>query len=203
MIIKEAYRYQNYLSKLFNQAIMMLDNIKFVTSTKQLHKRKKVNAEAEDEELMTDKPFTVDYTPNDLVDFVVKVIQEKQKLSNAIEDAKQNCDSNIDASLAMNKVKQGFVECLRNMYSLKNSEKKCVGSAYKFNAEGNQVPYQYEIDEVTTIDFDRNDVKSLIKKYQKETDEVSAMVDKAEVTIEVDYTPIWDVDTPLDDAVLE
>lgn len=182
---------------------MRLDNLKFITTTKQIHKRSKVNSDATDEELFTDKPYVVDYTPNDLVDFVVKIIQEKQKLSDAIETAKQKYNANIDASLAINKIKQGFTECLRNMYSIKNSEKKCTGSAYKFNVEGNQVTYQYEIDEVTTIDFDRNDIKALIKKYQKETDEVSAMVDKAEVTIEVDYTPVWDVDTPLDDAVLE
>ena len=44
-------------------------------------------------------------------------------------------------------------------------------------------------------------VKDLIKKLRRETDEVSQAMDKALVTVEVDYTPRWDVDTPLDDVI--
>lgn len=94
------------------------------------------------------------------------------------------------------------MECLRNMSRIKSSEKKLTGQAYKFNAEGNQVQYQYEVIEKTTIDFNRNDIQKLYQKYQQQTDRMSTMVDQIEVTTEVNYTPKWDIDTFLEDAVL-
>ena len=109
----------------------------------------------------------------------------------------------IDSSLAMNKVKQDFMDCLKNMARINARERKSTGTSYKFNAEGNQVSYQYEVNVITKIDFDRIDVQNLIKKYQKETDDISTTVDRIEVTVEVEYNPRWYINTLLDDAVLE
>ena len=203
MILKEAYRYQNYLSSLMTEAVMRLRNLDFVTTTKQLHNRKKVHPDAENETIMVEKPCAVKYTPNQLIDFVVAVIKEKEKLSTAIEYAKKNINMDIDSSLAMNKVKQDFMDCLKNMARINARERKSTGTSYKFNAEGNQVSYQYEVNVITKIDFDRIDVQNLIKKYQKETDDISTTVDRIEVTVEVEYNPRWYINTLLDDAVLE
>ena len=41
MILKEAYRYQNYLQRLISSTERMLSNRAFVTITKQEHLRKK------------------------------------------------------------------------------------------------------------------------------------------------------------------
>lgn len=203
MILKETYRYQNYLSNLINEAITMLRVIGFVTTTKQFHNRKKVNSDAENETIIVEKPYTVKYTPNQLIDFVVAAIKEKEKLSTAIEEAKKKAEIDIDSSLSTNKIKQDFMNCLKSMARIKTCERKSMGTSYKFNADGNQVPYQYEVNETTAIDFQRDDVQNLIKKYQKETDTISTSVDRIEVTVEVEYNPRWDINTLLDDAVLE
>ena len=201
MILKEAFRYQNYLSLLFNQATGYLSREDFIMTTTQKHNRTKVNPDAQDENIVVPKVLTVDYNPNDLIDFVVKLIDEKQKLSDAIAKAKRSLDIDIDAAMSMNKTKQDFISVLRRMASIKSSESDKEGTSYKFNNDGDQVSYRYPVKEVKTIDYDRNTVKSLISKFKKETDKISTERDRIDIMIEVNYDPIWEVDTPLEDIL--
>lgn len=201
MILKEAFRYQNYLSLLFNQATGYLSREDFIMTTTQKHNRTKVNPDAQDENIVVPKVLTVDYNPNDLIDFVVKLIDEKQKLSDAIAKAKRSLDIDIDAAMSMNKTKQDFISVLRRMASIKSSESDKEGTSYKFNNDGDQVSYRYPVKEVKTIDYDRNTVKSLISKFKKETDKISTERDRIDIMTEVNYDPIWEVDTPLEDIL--
>lgn len=201
MILKEAFRYQNYLSTLFARATSYLIGDSFITTTVQKHYRTKSNPDAQDEEITVLKSYNVDFTPNELLDFVVKLIDEKQKLSNAITAAKKSASIDIDAAMSMNKTKQEFIQVLRRMASVKPSETEREGVAYKFNNDGDQVPYKYPITEVKSIEFNRDDVKGLITKYKKETDTISTERDRIDIMTEVDYEPIWEVDTPLEDIV--
>ena len=201
MILKEAFRYQNYLTSLFVQATGYLSREDFITTTIQKHNRTKVNPDAQDEDIVVPKVFTVDYKPNDLIDFVVKLIDEKQKLSNAIAAAKKSLDIDVDAAMSMNKTKQDFISVLRKMASIKSSESDKEGTSYKFNNDGDQVSYRYPVKEVKTIDYDRNAVKGLISKYKKETDQISTTRDRIDIMTDIDYTPVWEVDTPLEDIL--
>ena len=201
MILKEAFRYQNYLTSLFVQATGYLSREDFITTTIQKHNRTKVNPDAQDEDIVVPKVFTVDYKPNDLINFVVKLIDEKQKLSNAIAEAKKSLDIDVDAAMSMNKTKQDFISVLHRMASIKSSESDKEGTSYKFNNDGDQVSYRYPVKEVKTIDYDRNAVKGLISKYKKETDQISTTRDRIDIMTDVDYTPVWEVDTPLEDIL--
>ena len=203
MNLKESYRYANYLDSLLNSAYMYLGNKGFVTTTKQNHLRSKANKEAEDEIMNVQKPFDVDFTPNNIIDFVVKVLAEKEALSNAIAAAKASTEINIDNAVAMNKKKQGFVYILNGIVNLKPTEKTVAGRAYKFDINNEQKPYVYDITETTTIDFDRNDVKALIRKYNKECDEISSKLDAIEINTEVAFVPRWDVNDVFEDIVME
>ncbi len=203
MNLKESYRYANYLDSLLNSAYMYLGNKGFVTTTKQNHLRSKANREAEDELMDVQKPFDVDFTPNNIIDFVVKVLTEKEALTNAIAAAKASTEINIDNAVAMNKKKQGFVYILNGIVNLKPTEKTVTGRAYKFDINNEQKPYVYDITETTTIDFDRNDVKALIRKYNKECDEISAKLDAIEINTEVSFVPRWDVNDVFEDIVME
>ncbi len=203
MNLKESYRYANYLDSLLNRAYMYLGNKGFVTTTKQNHLRSKANKEAEDEIINVQKPFDVDFTPNNIIDFVVKVLTEKDALTNAIAAAKAGTEINIDNAVAMNKKKQGFVYILNGIVNLKPTEKTVAGRAYKFDINNEQKPYVYDITETTTIDFDRNDVKALIRKYNKECDEISAKLDAIEINTEVAFVPRWDVNDVFEDIVIE
>lgn len=202
MILKEAFRYQNYLTSLFVQATGYLSREDFITTTIQKHNRTKVNPDVQDEDIVVPKVFTVGYKPNDLIDFVVKLIDEKQKLSNAIAEVKKSLDIDVDAAMSMNKTKQDFISVLRRMASIKPNETDKEGTSYKFNNDGDQVSYRYPVKEVKTIDYDRNVVKGLISKYKKETDEVSTTRDRIDIMTDVDYTPVWEVDAPLEDILV-
>ena len=145
----------------------------------------------------------MEFTPNSVLDFIVKVIDEKEGLSNAIALAKANTEINIDNAIAMNKKKQGFVSVLNGMVGIKASETTTTGKAYKFDVNGEQKPYVYEICQTTSIDYNRTDVRNLIKKYLKETDDVSAKLDSIEINTKVDFNPTFDVNTSFEDSVVE
>ena len=201
MNLKESYRYANYLDSLLRRAYTYLGNTGFVTTTVEEHLRKQSNPDVENETIEVQKPFDVEFSPNDVIDFVVKVIEEKEKLSEAIAEAKSTTEINIDNAISMNKKKQGFVSVLNGIADIKPSETKTTSKSYKFDINGEQKPYVYDVNRKTSIDFDRTDVRNLIKKYLIETDEISAKLDLIEITTQVDFTPTWDINEKFEELV--
>ena len=201
MNLKESYRYANYLDSLLRRAYTYLGNTGFVTTTVEEHLRKQSNPDVENETIEVQKPFDVEFSPNDVIDFVVKVIEEKEKLSEAIAEAKSTTEINIDNAISMNKKKQGFVSVLNGIADIKPSETKTTSKSYKFDINGEQKPYVYDVNRKTSIDFNRTDVRNLIKKYLKETDEISAKLDLIEITTIVDFEPTWDVNEKFEELV--
>ncbi len=202
MNLKESYRYANYLDRLLITADTYLRSKGFVTTTEQNHLRSKANPDAQDEKIEVQKPYDVDFTPNDIIDFVVKVINEKERLFSAIADAKAATEINIDNAIAMNKKKQSFVNTLNSIVSIKPNETQLMGKDYKFDINNEQKPYSYQIISKTSIDFDRTSVKGLIKKYNKECDEISSKLDEIEITTQVNFAPLFDVNDSFEDLVV-
>lgn len=202
MNLKEAFRYQNFLDGLLETTYNYLNNKSFVVSTVETHLKSQVNPDAKDEVIVVQKPYDVEFTPNDLINFVVKVINEKERLSNIISDAKMRTEIDIDVAIALNKKKQGFARVLQSLSNIKSGERVKNASDYKFNTDGNQVSYYYKINEVTQIDFDRNDVRGLYKKLLKETDEVSTKLDSILINTELDFNPSWDINDSFEECVV-
>jgi hypothetical protein len=203
MNLKESYSYANYLDNLLVTAHAYLSNKGFVTTTTEEHLRSKANSEASDEIITTPKSYDVEFTPNDVVDFAVKLIKEKESLVDAIAKAKAATEINIDNAVSMNKKKQQFVYVLNSIADIKPSEKLETARDYKFDINGEQKPYTYNVKKTSTIDFNRNDVKALIKKISKECDEVSAKLDAIEINTIVDFEPSYDVSDKFEDVVLQ
>lgn len=201
MVLKEAFRYQNFLDLILSNATNYLCRTDFVTETKEAHNRKKVNPLADDEIIEVKNVHNVDFTANDLIDVVCAVITEKEKLTKAVTLAKRSTEIDIDSSVSINKLKQRISSVFNNMASIKNSETTSRGTGYKFNEAGDQVSYYYDVNSVTTINFKRDDVRNLAKKYQKETDEISTKLDAIELTTVVDFVPTWDVTDTFEEVV--
>lgn len=201
MNLKESYRYANYLDGLLSTAYTYLRNKGFVTTTVEEHLRKQSNPDVENETIEVQKPFDVEFKPNQVIDFVVRVLNEKDKLSDAIAEAKSTTEINIDNAISMNKKKQAFVSVLNGIADIKPSEIKTTSKSYKFDINGEQKPYVYDVNRKTSIDFDRTDVRNLIKKYLKETDEISAKLDLIEITTQVDFVPTFDVNSKFEELV--
>lgn len=201
MYLKEAFRYQNYLNELISATTSYLSSGQYTTKTVQEHLRKKANPDAENETIDLSAERALAYTANQMVDFLQHLIDEKQKLTKAISEAKKGCSIDIDAEVANNRIRQSVAATLSRMGNMKPSERMTRAYAYKFNAEGNQVQYAYEVKEVTTIDFDRNKVKGISKKLIQSADEASTAIDKAMVELAVDYTPNYSVNDSFEDAI--
>lgn len=201
MYLKEAFRYQNYLNELISATTSYLTTGQYTTKTVQEHLRKKANPDAENEVIDLTAERTLTCTANQMVDFLQHLIDEKQKLTKAISDAKKNCGIDIDAEVANNRIRQSVAATLSRMGNMKPTERMTRAYAYKFNAEGNQVQYAYEVKEVTTIDFDRNKVKGISKKLIQCADEASTAIDKAMVELAVDYNPNYSVNDSFEDAI--
>ena len=202
MNLKESYRYANYLDSLLRRAYSYLNSNGFVTTTVEEHLRSKSNPDVDDERIEVKSPYDVEFTPNDVINFVVKVLNEKEKLSDAIAKAKSTTEIDIDNAVAMNKKKQQFVGVLNEIADIKPSEIKTTGKAYKFDINGEQKPYIYDVNRKTSINFDRNDVRKLVKKYLKETDEISSKLDLIEITTQVDIEPRFDVNDKFEELVV-
>ena len=164
MNLKESYRYANYLDSLLRRAYSYLNSNGFVTTTVEEHLRSKSNPDVNDERIEVKSPYDVEFTPNDVINFVVKVLNE--------------------------------------IADIKPSETKTTGKAYKFDINGEQKPYIYDVNRKTSINFDRNDVRKLVKKYLKETDEISSKLDLIEITTQVDIEPRFDVNDKFEELVV-
>ena len=199
MYLKESFRYQNFLSDLIQKTTSYLRDCDIIMTTKEEHMRKKANPEAEDETVIVEK--TVEYSANGLISFIMYLLTEKEKLTVAISKAKKSAEFDVDVAVANNSTRKLVAESLSLLAKKKSSEflKNCVG--YKFNAEGNQVAYQYQTKVVSTIDFDRNKVKKLSKDLALKSDEISTAIDKAMVELEVDYEPEFNVNDSYEDVI--
>ena len=195
MNLKEAFRYQNKLQAFLEEAQNTLDRDSNVTRVENTYLRHKVSAEAEDETVLT-VPDTEYYEQiTDLTKFMLYLLDEKAVLSAAIRKAKDALDIDMDGEVSLNASRQRAARTLQHMNTLRSSEQILSngGVGYRFNAEGNQVPYRCDVKRVTTINFDRSVIRRELAKLNQRADETSAKLDLCLVTSKVDYAPPFDV----------
>jgi len=201
MNLKEAFRYQNFLDGLLTKTLNYLENTQNIVKTTQKHLKSKANPEARDETIDTTKDRQLDYEVNILIDFCNKIVDWKSGIGEAISSTKRNIGFDIDNAISMNKKKQEVSRVLTRMGSIKPSETIKRGSAYKFNAEGNQVSYNYDVEEVSVIDFDRNKVKTIAKKLVSDADKISTELDRIMVDSNVEWDMPFDINDSYDDIL--
>ena len=194
MNLKEAFQAQNTLENLFervNEYLLEVDN---VTITKEKHFRSKAAEGQIDEEMDVTNYNTKIFDVNKMIDFLVFLIGEREKLAHAIHTAKLKMEFDLDSAVDVNKKRHLAINILRNMRQIKSSSvlRKNGGTDYIFNKEGNQTTFRYDVERITTIDFDRNKVRDLLKKLQEKADAVSNEIDAALINTQVDYTIPFD-----------
>lgn len=195
MNLKEAFRYQNKLLELMSDAQCILGCDQNVTKVEKTALRHKVNPDAQDE-------TTIEAPETEYADQITEVavllmylLDQRAKLSHAIREAKRNMDLDFDGEASLNVKRQALASIFRRMGQLRSSETVLPGAGvgYKFNADGNQVSYRCDLKKVTTINFDRNKIRSFAVGLNKKADQISAELDKATVNTQVDYEAPFDV----------
>lgn len=195
MNLKEAFRYQNKLQTLMTAAENILMSERNITKTKTTVFHKKVMPELENE--ITEEAAPSEYADqiNEVTAFLLDLLHEHEKLAEGIYDAKAALPIAMDNEVSLNGKRQRIASTLRRMVDLRGSEVLLPGGGigYRFNAEGNQVSYRCDAKRVTTINFDRNQLRRELAALSKKSDEISAELDRCMVNSEVAYEAPFDV----------
>ncbi|MBQ7630357.1 MAG: formate dehydrogenase [Selenomonadaceae bacterium] len=193
MNLKEAFQAQNKIEKLFDFVSGYLGDGKNLVSVTEKHLRSKAAEGQQDEKI--DIVVEDKFPPDKVIDFLMMLIDEREKLARAIHAAKSSMQFDLDSAVDVNKKRHLAVERLRTLRNFKSSSllEKNAGVGYVFNKEGNQTTYRYDIERVRTIDFDRNRVRDLIDKLQAQADKVSNDIDAALISTTVAYKLPFDM----------
>lgn len=197
MNLKEAFRYQNKIQLFMDEAQSILNRDSNITKVENTYLRHKVMAEAEDETVLV-VPETEYYEQiTDIARFLLYLLNEKAALFAAIRKAKDALEIDMDSEVSLNATRQSIAYTFKRMNDLRNSEQTFSngGTGYRFNAEGNQISYCCDVKRVTTINYDRNVIRSELGRLNKTSDETSAKLDLCLVTSKVDYEPPFDVNS--------
>lgn len=189
MNLKEAFQAQNKIEELFNTFTGYLGIERNVTRVIEKHFRSKAADAQIDETLDVTNYDLKIYDTNKVIDFLLVLIDEREKLAKAIHAAKSAMTFDIDTAVDVNKKRHNAAGVLRELRQLKSKNllRKNAGTGYVFNKDGNQTDFRYDVEVVTTIDFDRNKVREIVKKLQVEADKISAEIDAALINTQVEY----------------
>ncbi len=187
MNLKEAFQAQNTLEKLFDFVSGYLGDEGKLISVTEKHLRSKAAEGQQDEKIniVVENKFP----PDKVIDFLMLLLDEREKLAQAIHAAKSSMTFDLDSAVDVNKKRHLVAATLRELRQFKSSSllEKNAGLGYVFNKDGNQTTYKYDIERVKTIDFDRNRVRTLLAALQAEADKVSNAIDAALISTTVDY----------------
>lgn len=201
MNLKEAFRYQSFLDDKMESAagsLMSRDHAFKVTKT---HKRKQANPDTED--MVETVDFGKFYPNDDVLRFMQFLVEQRELLSAAISKAKASINLDIDAAVETNKFRQRLSNAVKSMLRYRPRDSKESGADYKFNVEGNQTRYFYDVEVHYEEGYDKEKSKSIMREMIAKADVVSSQIDLAMITTTVEYAPPFDVNESFDDVMEE
>lgn len=201
MILNDAFRYQNFLTGIINDTLTYLRDNNNTMAITETHKKSLARPEEKDEIIDKRKDRAIKMSADQVVSFLMLAFQEKHSLTLAISKTKADFCPNIDGEMADNRVRQRITDTLRRMSMLKCCESKSRGNAYCFNSDGNQVQYYYDVEVKNTVDFNKANLKKLVSNLYNESNEVSNQISKDMSTIDVDFTPRFDINSTFEELV--
>ena len=195
MNLKEAFRYQNKLGALMDEAQSILGRDGNITKVENTYLRKKVFDGAENETVIDAPPTEFADRITDIVRFLMALMEQREVLRKAIHAAKNALPIDMDSEVGLNAKRQEIARVLKRMSDVRSSEVVINGggTGYRFNQEGNQVTYRCDVKRVTTINFDRKSVRKFAAEMNRKADAVSSELDRCLVNSEVSYEAPFDV----------
>lgn len=202
MNLKESFRYQKFLDSLMQNARISVQAREHALKVTRNHLRSKTNPEAAD--LVEEVEVLEKYFPNDkVIEFMQFLVCEKDKLSGAIGEAKRNAGFDIDAAIEVNKFNRNMAESLKSMLRFTGYKRTEQGRDFKFDINGAQVPYIYDMEVTAEEAFDRENAKKIMRSAIAEADDISARIDAAMINIQVAYEAPFNVNDSFDDVMTE
>lgn len=200
MNLKEAFRYQNFLDRMFGAAALSIQKRDHCLTQTRKHLCSKVNPEANDfeEEVKVEEEF---FANDDVIKAMLFMIGEKEKLTIAINNAKKSIGLDIDAALAVNKYRQQFNSAVAFMMRFKPCNRVETEIGHKFNVAGDPVDYKYDVEVTSVESYDKDAAKKAMKEIISEADKTSSEIDATKVNTKVEYTPVFDVNDSFEDVM--
>lgn len=201
MNLKEAFRYQSFLEKRMEDARYSITDRNHAFTITKNHLKSKANPEAKD---ILETVETGEYVSNDdCILFMNWLIDERYKLTEAICKAKSSLDFCLDAALEANKFRQSSASSVKGMLRYTGGKKIEPSRDYKFNVEGNQTSYYYEVEVTYEENFNRDEAKKQARQLVEKSDEVSAKIDAAMINTQVNYDPVFNVNDSFEDVMAD
>lgn len=199
MNLKEAFRYQNFLDDKMCEAVNKFSNKDNAQRVTKMHLYSAANPDKEDKIEVSDPVYP--YNADVIFDFMKYIVEEREKLGTAIGKAKASLSFDMDAAQSTNKFRQTLARAVTNMLLLKPQKRTEQGRDYKFNQEGNQMMYIYDIEVTAEDDFDREYLRSETRRFLETADEVSNQIDAAKINTQVSYNPKFSVNNTFDEMI--
>lgn len=195
MNLKEAFQAQNKIDGLMSYINRYLSNPDNVMTVTEKHLRSKALAGQPDDTVDVSRKAEEGFDVGRLLGIWQELMEEKERLGAAIGKAKAGMEFNLDTAVDCNKSRRAFLSMLQELANRKSSHelKKGEGRGYVFNNDGNQTSYYYDIEQIMTIDYDRNKVRTMVKELTRISDEVSIKIDEVLLQTQVDYVPKFDL----------
>lgn len=201
MNLKESFRYQNFLDSLMRNAGVSIQSREHCFEVVKHHFKNKANPDADD---MDETVENGEFYPNDkVIAFMEWLVAEREKLTTAIGNAKMSIGFDLDSAIETNKFRQSVNSAIKGMLRYTPGKRVEQGRDYKFNVEGNQTAYVYDIEVENKDAFDRDSAKKVMRSMITKADEVSSEIDAAMINTKVDYEPRFDVNESFDDVMAE
>lgn len=201
MNLKESFRYQNFLENMMGAAASSICDRDHAFTVTKNHLRNKANSDASD--MMETVDFGEFHSNDDVLNFMLRLVEERNKLTTAIGKAKASIGFDLDAAVETNKFRQTLAQRARGMLRFTASKRVERGTDYKFNVEGNQTQYFYDIEVESKEAFDRNRAKAMVREIMQEADKASAEIDSAMINTVVEYQPPFNVNDSFEDVMAE
>ena len=211
--LNEAFRYQNFLTKMREELSYFLEDNSFVITRSEEHYRKDAAPGLVNETIIRDRDEIYNgITPNAAIKVLSEVNREREKLSAAIHKAKQSVclksGVGIDEAVMLNKERRAIADVFKYLAFLKpipQRLKRNGGSVYKFTeSEKNgaqQVMISYDVLIKSAIDYDRNNVKSEYKRLLKEADSISSEIDEVFAGKIVEFDMAYDIRSTIHEII--
>ena len=189
MNLKDAFRAQNKLQAVMDEASCILQDDGNILKVATTHLRSKVVPDEPDALIENTAPSEYAEHINEVAAFLMEMLAQRERLSAAIRKAKATLPIDMDSETGLNRARQTLADTFRRMCALRSSEVVLAGAGtgYRFNGEGNQVSYRCDAKRVTTINFNRTRVRGMATELGRKSDEMSAALDKCLVNTQVDY----------------
>lgn len=202
--IKDAYRYQNKIGGLMDYVERYMRNANHLVKTQERHLKGKALAGMTDEVVDTPREPD-DYRAEDIMRFGLFLLSEKEKLDHAVYAGKQKLHVEVDGAVSANQLRRQLASCLLYASNTQGTSRlqKNGGKGYMLNKDNNPTQYVYDIELVTTIDFDRKKMKKTVKALFEEAESASDTIERALMEKIVDYTPVFDLNDTIENIVEE